>query len=116
MDTVQIALIAAGSALGGSFIGAAASLVTMFVQTSRDDASQRREAAVQLALAEHAMHVALAKENRGDSVPPIATYISYHLSILNKAAKGSLSADDIIETTAETRVLTTALRAALSKK
>ncbi|WP_169194946.1 hypothetical protein [Devosia sp. MC1541] len=83
------------SALMGALVGAASSVATMIVQAHRDDARHTRETAVTLALAEHTLHVDLAKGNGGQSILPITAYFTHHLHALNLARKGSLSADDM---------------------
>lgn len=83
------------AALAGALIGSATSVATMVIQARRDDARHTRETAVKLALAEHSLHVDLAKGNRGQSILPITAYFAHHLHALNLARKGSLSADDM---------------------
>lgn len=84
------------AALAGALIGSATSIATMIIQARRDDARNMRETAVQLALAEHSLHVELAKSRGGQSILPVTAYFAHHLLALNLAAKGSLTADDIL--------------------
>ena len=83
-----------GSALLGTLIGAATTIGTMIVQAQRDAAKHRQDAALQLALADFAQAVDLAKTNGPTRVPPIAIYLAYHLKALALAEKGTLTIED----------------------
>jgi hypothetical protein len=82
------------SALLGTLIGAATTIGTVIVQSRRDAAKHRQDAALQLALADFGHALDLAKTKGPATVPPIAIYLAYHLKALELAQKGTLTVKD----------------------
>lgn len=107
MEQSQIAWIAAFAALGGSFIGALASIVTIAVQSRNEAARHRQELAVKLAQDERNQHIDLAED--GDPIPPLSVYLSYYVALLEEIDKRTLTADKVQELSEDNRKLRTAL-------
>lgn len=103
MDQSQIAWIAAFAALGGSIIGALASIVSIAVQSRNEAARHRQELAVKLAQDERNQHIDLAKE--GDPIPPLSVYLSYYVALLEAIDKRTLTADKVRELSEDNRKL-----------
>lgn len=103
------------SALAGALIVSATTIVTIVLQSGREERQHLRETAASLALAEYHSHVDLAKAasaaGRGPQpLAPIATYFVHQLSLLKAAAKGDLSGEDLVRLQQESREATQALK------
>ena len=102
------------SALAGALIGSVTSIATMVIQSRRDEVRHLREVAVELALAEHTLHVEIAKA-KGQPVLPITAYVAHHLRAMNMARKGYLSPEDMVNLSMGAQELSDALRADKTK-
>lgn len=103
MDQSAVAIIGVLAALGGSLIGATTSIVTLLVQTHRDDKKHRQQLAVQLAADDRKLHLENAKP--GTAVPPISVYLVFYVALLDEVAKGTATAERIGELYAENQIL-----------
>lgn len=84
------------SAFGGAVIGSATSIITIWMQSARDDRRHLREIAAKLALDDRNIHFELVK-TKGGGIYPTATYFAHHLRILEAASRGKLTAEKYIE-------------------
>jgi hypothetical protein len=72
------------SGLGGALIGAAASIVTTWVQAKVQNKRERLSFITNLALQDYKLSIELAdKSGRSYSSPPVAVFLHYHIG-LNK--------------------------------
>lgn len=86
------------SAFGGAIFGSVASVVTVIIQSRKEEARHMREMAVQLALADQSRHLEEARaRSPGVQTPilPLSGYVAHYLHALNLARKGSLTAEDL---------------------
>lgn len=103
MDQTQIAWIAAFAALGGSLVGALASIVAIAVQAHGEAKRHRQELAVSLAKDDRERHLGAAKE--GQNVPPLAVYVAFYVAMLREVERGSLTPEKVKELDADNRRL-----------
>lgn len=108
MDQTQVAWVAAYAALGGSAIGALASIVTISVQAHFEAKRHRQEMAVKMAQDDRGQH--LAKAAPGAAVPPLAVYVSYYVALLDKVSQNTLTPESVLELGRQNQALFKAIK------
>ncbi len=85
---------AAVAALLGALIGAASSLLTIVIQQRYQSKRELLKIAADLALEDHKQRCE-AVASIGGKMPPVSTYVHYHLRVLEHMAAGTYSKDTV---------------------
>jgi hypothetical protein len=112
VDPLLLALVSGGSAVAGSLVGAAASLVAQGLNTKAARRQERIRLTVQTALADHQSRLDAMKAGLlgpGQRVPPMPTYLDYHSRILAALDKGLLTPEKMRDIHNESRLVKEAL-------
>lgn len=88
------------SGLVGALIGAAASIITVVVQTRSQSRRDRTKEAIALAVQDWSFRSELIKE-RGGKILPLAVFVHYHSSLITLAEDRKLSPQTIKSLSAE---------------
>lgn len=83
------AWVAFWAALGGSVVGAIATMAGLVVQSIGDRRKHRQEMALKMATDDRALH--MEKASPGAAIPPLAVYIHYYLNVIDEISKGKLN-------------------------
>ncbi len=82
----------------GAFIGAAASVITIVIQTKVADKREKSKIITQVAMEDYKfVYEALKNANVKDNMPPITTYFHYHSEVLKLIEEDKLTSDSIIK-------------------
>jgi hypothetical protein len=88
------------SGLVGALIGAAASIVTVIVQTRAQSSRDRTKEAIALAVQDWKFRCELMNE-KGGKILPLAVYVHYHSHLIRLAEDGNLNPQTIKALSAE---------------
>lgn len=98
------------SALAGAFIGAAASVLTILIQSVFQERRDRLRIIADLAMKDHGATVELAKNHdAGAVIPPLAAYVAYHRAVLDIVTRRGLTPEDVVSLAKEQRELMVAM-------
>lgn len=108
MDPAYVSLI---SALVGALIGAAASVLTILIQSFFQERRDRLRIIADLAMKDYDSVLDIAKSHCGEAViPPLASYLAYHREVLKILRKRSLTQDDVRKLVEQQRLLMTEMQ------
>ena len=96
----------------GAFIGGAASLGAVWVQSYYQTKRERLRLVMEVAVDDHKRSIELAKQSgRSFAAPPVTLYLHYHLELIKVLEKGALTPEDLREITSKNRDLNKAIEA-----
>jgi len=80
----------------GALIGAAASIVTILIQSRIHDRRERWRMAVNIALEDYKLHIGtLTKSGQPATFLPLVTYLHYYLALMELIEKGTVTAESV---------------------
>jgi hypothetical protein len=95
----------------GAFIGAGASILTIWIQTRSQANRDRMRLVMELALEDYKQTIELARATgRPFNAPPVTLYLHYHLELAKLMEKGSLNTVELEILTRENRDLHAAIK------
>lgn len=95
MEQIYIPLV---SGLVGALIGAAASIITVWIQSETLDRREKLRHAAELALEDYKLHLDLAgKTGKEVSIPPVSLYLHYYHGLMDLMEKGDLNSKSMCD-------------------
>jgi hypothetical protein len=92
------------SALVGTLIGAAASILTVWIQARIQDKRARMQYASGLALEDYKLQLDLTKlTGAKGTIPPVTLFLHYHLELAKLMEKGTFTTEEFVALTERNR-------------
>lgn len=95
----------------GAIIGAGASIITVWLQTRAQMSRERLRLVMELALEDYKLNIEVARSSgKKVMIPPVTTFLHYHLELAKTMEKGMISTTDIERIVSENRKISQAIK------